>query len=96
MSPKLSIAQLAERTGRTRGTIENWISRGVSFRGRTVRLAATRVGGRYELTEAAFEAFVAACNPPRVSEADSETASARARRLEAGRAEALRLTGSTA
>lgn len=94
MSMKFTIAQLAERTGKRRGTIEHWINHGVIVQGRVVRLGATKLGGRYELTEEGFEAFIAACNPTPVP--IPETHSARTRRLEAGRAEALRLVGAEA
>src|SRR4051812_35752133 len=91
VSNKMRISEVAERTGRSRGTIERWISHGVQVNERNVRLKATRLGGLFEVDEADFEAFVAGCNPEPT--APVETPSARSWRLAEGKAEAMRMSG---
>jgi hypothetical protein len=77
----LSTVDMAARFGVTRATVGVWIHQGVKGpAGAVVRLDARKVGGRYKATEAALEAFLAACDG-RGAPPVAETEAARGRRV---------------
>lgn len=86
-----SVAQLAQRVGRTRMTVWNWITKGVTVAGRNVRLAAYRAGGRWCIDPEMYEQFVKDCNPEQP--VLPESPAAEARRLKADQERARRLIG---
>lgn len=88
-SRPMTIKEVAAETGRGRGAVQKWIHSGVWIEGRAVKLAARRIGGRYQVTREALEAFIAGCNPG--SPSVLETTPAREQRLRAGKEAALRM-----
>jgi hypothetical protein len=75
--------------------IIRWINDGVLVAGRRVRLAATRVGGRWQIRPCDLEAFIVACNCGRrpVERMDATACSvALARRAERAQRERRRMT----
>lgn len=61
----LSPRRIAERYDCTVDSVRHWILSGVLVAGRPVRLQALRVGRCWRVSGAAWEAFLAACNPDR-------------------------------
>ena len=59
------VTKFAQRIGRPRSTVNDWIKRGVSVGSRRVKLPATRIGRLWFVTQDEYEAFLAACNPGR-------------------------------
>lgn len=55
--------QLAKRVGRDPVTVWNWITRGVTVNGVTVKLAARRIGRQWAIAPDEYQQFLKACNP---------------------------------
>jgi len=85
----LTIAEVAVATAHKRGAVQRWIKQGVQANGRTVKLSAERIGGRFTVARAALDAFKRACNPDR--EPLPETPDARQHRADAAVRRARRL-----
>lgn len=90
MTPE-TLPQIAARTGRTRVTVWNWITRGVVVGTRRVKLDATRIGHQWTVTAEQWERFTTDCNPEARPLPESPAASQR--RAERARKLALELTG---
>lgn len=66
---RLSIRQVADRTGYTVGAVHNWIKNGVRKNGVIVRLQAEMLGGQYRIRRADLREFRRLCNPDTWKEA---------------------------
>jgi hypothetical protein len=89
----LSTVDMAIRFGVTRATVGHWVRAGVKGPGGSqVRLDARKIGGRYRATEAALEAFLAACDG-RGAPPATETEAARGRRVARDMADMNRALG---
>ena len=55
--------QLAKRLGKSRVLVWIWITRGYSIDGKTVKLAAKRIGRQWAVSPDDYAAFEKACNP---------------------------------
>lgn len=59
----LTPLEIGESYGVEKGTVINWIRRGVKIAGQRVKLDALRIGSRYRITPAALDEFLRQCSP---------------------------------
>jgi hypothetical protein len=76
----LTPQDIAVRYSFDQDTVYTWITSGVRVRGQMIRLDALRIGKSWRIEQAAWERFLAACNPGRedVRPEHETTAAARA------------------
>lgn len=86
-----TLPEFCRRVGKSRLTVWRWIKDGLSIGGRVVKLAAVRVGGRWQVPTEAWEAFQRGCNPG--ARPLPESPSAMDRRAAAARRAALAAVG---
>ncbi|VTR92177.1 unnamed protein product [Gemmata massiliana] len=86
-----TLPMLAQRVGKTRMTVWNWIKNGITVGNRKVKLAAIRVGRQWCVAPDWYEQFLLDCNPE--LRALPESPAAEKRRLASEQARAKILIG---
>jgi hypothetical protein len=91
LSQCMSMTEVAESVRKTRVTVWNWITKGLTVNGRVVKLAAQKIGAQYVVTPEALSAFVEACSSELRNHQRPEAPGRRAKRLREGKERAAQL-----
>ena len=61
MSQLLTVPEVAQRKRAHYITVIRWITRGIKVKGKTVKLSATKTGGKWKVNPSSLEVFFSHC-----------------------------------